>query len=95
MIAPPHGREHRRRRLIFDVFGVIVGGDNDLCRMGAVVFAIVVAVAPGGVGGGRLMRRRWERECRIFFREVCHNNAYPEIVFFITAQKNVYFILSH
>ncbi len=32
---------------------------------------------------------------RKFEREVCHNNAYPEIVFFITAQKNVYFILSH
>jgi hypothetical protein len=31
-------------------------------------------------------KRKWE---------VCHNNAYPEIVFFIKAQKNVYFILSH
>ncbi len=28
-------------------------------------------------------------------REFCLNNAYPKIVFFITAQKNVYFILSH
>jgi hypothetical protein len=35
------------------------------------------------------------RSCENFW-EVCHNNAYPEIVvFFITARKNVYFILSH
>ncbi len=36
------------------------------------------------------------RTCHIDIKywEVCDNNAYPEIVFFITTQKNVYFILS-